>query len=112
MAGLVTKCVAAPKAKTKDLAAQIALMFIEIEKQEIAMEELLKGTEQKNPKIVSGCINIMTQAIRLEKKCLFIYICFYINDFITLICITSFSLLDVQINNCLYQKSVIMCLII
>ncbi|KAG8312016.1 hypothetical protein J6590_031479 [Homalodisca vitripennis] len=63
MSGLVTKCVAAPKTKTKELAAQIALMYVEIEKQEIVMEELLKGTEQKNPKIVSGCVNIMTQAI-------------------------------------------------
>lgn len=64
MGGLVTKCVAAAKAKTKEFAAQISLMYIEIEKQEVVMEELLKGTEQKNPKIVSGCINIMTQAIR------------------------------------------------
>lgn len=64
MSGLVAKCVGAPKAKTKDLAAQISLMFIEIEKHEITIEELLKGTEQKNPKIVSGCVNIMTQAIR------------------------------------------------
>lgn len=64
MSGLVSKCVAAPKAKTKEFAAHISLMYIEIEKQEVVMEELIKGTEQKNPKIVSGCINIMTQAIR------------------------------------------------
>jgi len=62
--GLVAKCVAAPKAKTKELAGQIVLMYVEIEKHEIVMEELLKGTEQKNPKIVSGCVNLMTQALR------------------------------------------------
>lgn len=70
MTGLVTKCVAAPKAKTKDFAAQISLMYVEIEKHEIVIEELLKGTEQKNPKIVSGCINIMTQAIRYVAQCI------------------------------------------
>lgn len=64
MAGIVTKCISAPKAKTKDLAAQISLMYIEIEKHEAVLEELLKGTEHKNPKIVSGCVVIMTQALR------------------------------------------------
>lgn len=64
MSGIVTKCVAAPKAKTKDLALQISLMYIEIEKHEAVLEELLKGTEQKNPKIVSACIAIITQALR------------------------------------------------
>uniref|UniRef100_A0A1B6CWX2 TOG domain-containing protein n=1 Tax=Clastoptera arizonana TaxID=38151 RepID=A0A1B6CWX2_9HEMI len=64
MSGVITKCVAAPKAKTKDLAVQIALMYIEIEKHEAVLEELLKGTEQKNPKIVSACIVIITQALR------------------------------------------------
>lgn len=64
MAGIVTKCISAPKAKTKDLAAQICLMYIEIEKHEAVLEELLKGTEHKNPKIVSGCVVIITQALR------------------------------------------------
>lgn len=64
MAGIVTKCISAPKAKTKDLAAQISLMYIEIEKHEAVLEELLKGTEHKNPKIVSGCVVIITQALR------------------------------------------------
>ncbi len=61
--GIVTKCVAAPKAKTKDLAKQIALMFCEIEQFEKTIEELLKGLSQKNPKVVSGCINIMTECL-------------------------------------------------
>ncbi|XP_037049831.1 protein mini spindles isoform X3 [Bradysia coprophila] len=63
MAGLVLKCIAAPKAKTKDLATQIALMFIEIEKQDIALEELVKGMEQKNPKIVAGSTAIVSLAL-------------------------------------------------
>ncbi|XP_075235279.1 msps cytoskeleton-associated protein 5 isoform X2 [Lycorma delicatula] len=64
MSGIVAKCIGAPKAKTKDLAAQISLMYIEIEKQDLVMEELLKGTEHKNPKVVAACINVITQAIR------------------------------------------------
>nr|XP_029730104.1 protein mini spindles-like isoform X2 [Aedes albopictus] len=64
MSGIVTKCIGAPKAKTKDLAGQITLMYIEIEKHEIVLEELLKGTEQKNPKIVAACVVSITQALR------------------------------------------------
>ncbi|XP_058791056.1 protein mini spindles isoform X2 [Phymastichus coffea] len=64
VSGIVTKCIAAPKAKTKDLAIQIILMFIEIEKQEAVQEELIKGTEVKNPKIVSACISTLTLALR------------------------------------------------
>ena len=41
--GVVMKCVAAPKTKTKDLANQIVLMFCEIEAFEKTIEELIKG---------------------------------------------------------------------
>ncbi|XP_014256323.1 protein mini spindles isoform X2 [Cimex lectularius] len=63
LAGLVQKCISAPKARTKELASQIALMYIEIEKQEIVLEELMKGTESKNPKIVSASIHIINQSL-------------------------------------------------
>lgn len=61
--GVVTKCVAAPKTKTKDLAKQIVLMFCEIESYEKVIEELIKGFAHKNPKVVSGCINNMTACL-------------------------------------------------
>lgn len=64
MGGIVTKCIAAPKAKTKELAVQITLMYIEIEKHEAVQGELLKGTEAKNPKIVAACISTLTLALR------------------------------------------------
>ncbi|XP_026670191.1 protein mini spindles isoform X2 [Ceratina calcarata] len=64
MNGIVTKCIAAPKTKTKELAVQITLMYIEIEKHEAVQEELLKGTEAKNPKIVAACISTLTLALR------------------------------------------------
>ncbi|KAJ6636203.1 Protein mini spindles [Pseudolycoriella hygida] len=63
MSGIVTKCIAAPKNKTKELAAQVALMFIEIEKQDVALEELVKGMEQKNPKIVAASTAAVTLAL-------------------------------------------------
>ncbi|XP_076268302.1 protein mini spindles-like isoform X2 [Rhynchophorus ferrugineus] len=64
MSGIVTKCMAAPKTKTKELALQVTLMYVEIEKHELVVEELIKGTEQKNPKIVSACIQALTTALR------------------------------------------------
>ncbi|KAJ8683238.1 hypothetical protein QAD02_019030 [Eretmocerus hayati] len=64
ISGIVSKCIAAPRAKTKDLAVQIILMYIEIEKQEAVQEELVKGTEAKNPKIVSACISTITLALK------------------------------------------------
>ncbi|KAG7191094.1 hypothetical protein KM043_007130 [Ampulex compressa] len=64
MVGIVTKCIAAPKAKTKELAVQITLMYIEIEKHEAVQDELLKGTEAKNPKIVAACISTLTLGLR------------------------------------------------
>lgn len=64
MSGVVTKCIAAPKTKTRELALQLTLMYIEIEKQEAVQEELLKGMESKNPKIVSACVNASTVSLR------------------------------------------------
>ncbi|XP_071580358.1 protein mini spindles-like [Temnothorax nylanderi] len=64
MNGIVSKCIAAPKAKTKELAVQITLMYIEIEKHEAVQQELLKGTEAKNPKIVSACIATLMLALK------------------------------------------------
>lgn len=64
VAGLVNKCFSAPKAKIKDLAFQIALMYVEIEKHEATIEELVKGLDAKNPKIVAASVSVITQALR------------------------------------------------
>lgn len=64
VSGLVTKCFSAPKAKIKDLAFQIALMYIEIEKQDATIDELVKGFDAKNPKIVAASVSVITQALR------------------------------------------------
>ncbi|XP_072383442.1 protein mini spindles [Diabrotica undecimpunctata] len=64
MSGVVTKCMAAPKTKTRELALQLTLMYVEIEKHEAVEEELIKGMELKNPKIVTACVNAVTLALR------------------------------------------------
>ena len=62
--GVVAKCVAAPKTKTKELASQLVLMYCEIEAQEKVIEQLLGGLGNKNPKVVSGCVMNMTECLR------------------------------------------------
>lgn len=64
ISGIVLKCLGAPKAKTKELGMQIALMYIEIEKHEQAVDELIKGFDQKNPKIVATCIATVLSGLR------------------------------------------------
>lgn len=64
ISGIVTKSIAAPKAKTKDLSVQVALMYIEIEKHEAVLEELMKGMDHKNPKIVAACTSTVTLALK------------------------------------------------
>lgn len=39
-------------------------MYIEIEKQDVVLEELLKGTDSKNPKVTAACVHILTQALK------------------------------------------------
>ncbi|RVE53041.1 hypothetical protein evm_002339 [Chilo suppressalis] len=64
MSGIVAKCIAAPKTKTKDLALQVTLMYVEIEKHEVVEEELLKGMEQKNPKVVAACVSTLNTSLK------------------------------------------------
>ncbi len=64
MISVVKKCITAPKAKSKELAMNISLMCVEVEKFEVVQEELMKGMEHKNPKVVAGCINILTEILK------------------------------------------------
>ncbi|GIY80106.1 hypothetical protein CDAR_186242 [Caerostris darwini] len=63
MNGLVSKCFSSPRAKTRELALEITLMYIEIEKQEAVSEELIKGLENKSPKVVSACIVALRESL-------------------------------------------------
>uniref|UniRef100_A0A7N6A249 TOG domain-containing protein n=1 Tax=Anabas testudineus TaxID=64144 RepID=A0A7N6A249_ANATE len=51
VSGVVTKVFNQPKARAKELGTDICLMYIEIEKAEVVQDELLKGLDNKNPKI-------------------------------------------------------------
>lgn len=64
MSGVVTKVFNQPKARAKELGTDICLMYMEIEKAEVVQEELLKGLENKNPKIVVACLETLRKALR------------------------------------------------
>lgn len=39
-------------------------MYVEIEKHEVVQEELMKGMDQKNPKVVAACISALNTALK------------------------------------------------
>lgn len=63
MSGVVTKVFNQPKARAKELGMDICLMYMEIEKAEVVQDELLKGLDNKNPKIVVSCIETIRKAL-------------------------------------------------
>ncbi|XP_049429948.1 cytoskeleton-associated protein 5 isoform X1 [Epinephelus fuscoguttatus] len=63
VSGVVTKVFNQPKARAKELGTDICLMYIEIEKGEVVQDELLKGLDNKNPKIVVACIETLRKAL-------------------------------------------------
>ncbi|KAI1307658.1 Cytoskeleton-associated protein 5 [Halotydeus destructor] len=63
MSGIINKCLISPKVKTRETANIVVLLYIEVEKQEIVMEELVKGLDNKSPKVVSACITLMKEAM-------------------------------------------------
>ncbi|XP_027891721.1 cytoskeleton-associated protein 5 isoform X3 [Xiphophorus couchianus] len=63
VSGVVTKVFNQPKARAKELGMDICLMYIEIEKGEVVQDELLKGLDNKNPKIVVACIETLRKAL-------------------------------------------------
>ncbi|XP_015926242.1 cytoskeleton-associated protein 5 [Parasteatoda tepidariorum] len=63
MSGLVSKCFSSPRAKTRELALEITLMYIELEKQDVVLEELIKGLENKSPKVVAASIVAVREAL-------------------------------------------------
>ncbi|XP_054885354.1 cytoskeleton-associated protein 5 isoform X3 [Poeciliopsis prolifica] len=63
VSGVVAKVFNQPKARAKELGMDICLMYIEIEKGEVVQDELLKGLDNKNPKIVVACIETLRKAL-------------------------------------------------
>uniref|UniRef100_A0A3B3DRX9 Cytoskeleton associated protein 5 n=1 Tax=Oryzias melastigma TaxID=30732 RepID=A0A3B3DRX9_ORYME len=63
VSGVVTKVFNQPKARAKELGMDICLMYIEIEKAEVVQDELIKGLDNKNPKIVVACLETLRKAL-------------------------------------------------
>lgn len=51
----------------KDRAFDILLMYIEIEKQADIEEELIKGLENKQPKVVQACLELLRRGLSYVK---------------------------------------------
>lgn len=63
VSGVVSKVFNQPKARAKELGTEICLMYIEIEKADTVQEELLKGLDNKNPKITLACVETIRKAL-------------------------------------------------
>ncbi|KAH9418886.1 hypothetical protein DERP_004212 [Dermatophagoides pteronyssinus] len=63
VAGVATKCLTATRARTKELASDVVLMCVEIERQDIVVEELIKALEQKTPKNVAATIAMIRKCL-------------------------------------------------
>ncbi|XP_062856912.1 cytoskeleton-associated protein 5 isoform X2 [Trichomycterus rosablanca] len=63
VSGVVSKVFNQPKARAKELGTDICLMYVEIEKAEIVQDELIKGLDNKNPKIVVACIETLRKSL-------------------------------------------------
>ncbi|XP_048112966.1 cytoskeleton-associated protein 5 isoform X1 [Alosa alosa] len=63
VSGVVNKVFNQPKARAKELGSDICLMYVEIEKAEVVQEELIKGLDNKNPKIVVASVETLRRAL-------------------------------------------------
>lgn len=63
VSGVVNKVFNQPKARAKELGVDICLMYVEIERGEPVQEELLKGLDNKNPKIIVACAETLRKAL-------------------------------------------------
>ncbi|XP_071830339.1 cytoskeleton-associated protein 5-like isoform X2 [Apostichopus japonicus] len=61
---VVTKCLNSSRTKTKEKGKEILMMYIELEKQEQVMEEVMNGLSNKQPKVVAACTLVMKEAVR------------------------------------------------
>lgn len=60
--GVILQCFNS-KPKLKEMGVDLILNYIEIDKPEQVMEELIKGFENKQPKIVNSCVECATKAL-------------------------------------------------
>ncbi|CAL8245486.1 unnamed protein product [Lota lota] len=63
VSGVVLKVFNQAKARARELGFEICLMYIEIEKADTVQEELIKGIDNKNPKIVLACVETIRKSL-------------------------------------------------
>jgi cytoskeleton-associated protein 5 len=73
---LISKCLNG-RAKMKERAFDIILMYVEIEKQVDVEEELVKGLENKQPKVVQACLELLRKGLSYVLEFRF----FFYNEF-------------------------------
>lgn len=64
IAGIVAKCFNT-KPRLKEVAMEVCLMYIEIDKNEQTQEELVKGFASKQPKVAAACLETVVKALSL-----------------------------------------------
>ncbi|XP_074596153.1 msps cytoskeleton-associated protein 5 [Brevipalpus obovatus] len=64
LSGCLIKANLSSRAKTRELVSDIVLMYIEVEKHEIVVEEIMKCLDNKTPKIVTGAISLLRESLR------------------------------------------------
>ncbi|KAL4225289.1 Cytoskeleton associated protein 5 [Mactra antiquata] len=63
ISGVVTKCLSASKQKTKDNGKEIIMLYVEAEKQDVVIEDVLEGWTNKNPKVVTASVQVLREAL-------------------------------------------------
>ena len=63
VSGVVLKVFNQAKARARELGSDICLMYVEIEKADAVQEELIKGLDNKNPKIVQACVETVRKSL-------------------------------------------------
>ncbi|KRZ48785.1 Cytoskeleton-associated protein 5 [Trichinella nativa] len=61
---IVQKCLGSTKKKIVEKAQELLMLLIELEKQEAVLNALVEGTQNKNPKVISG--SLATAAVALQ----------------------------------------------
>nr|CAB3231403.1 cytoskeleton-associated protein 5-like [Phallusia mammillata] len=62
ISGILAKCFNS-KPKLREMGIEVCVMYIEIDKNELAIEELLKGLSNKQPKIVHACLDAIVKGL-------------------------------------------------
>ena len=63
VSGISAKCFNT-KPRLREAGMEVCLMYVEIDKNEHVQEEIMKGFENKQPKIVQACVDVITTALR------------------------------------------------